>query len=325
MSGSDILIVDTYNLIARSKNRWTRRPGENLVVLSFLKKLRSIVDEFKPAIVAMCFDDYVGNSFRKRIFPQYKANRLAKNDADPFGDEFRAQKRVILGMLETMLPVHTLKYKGMEADDLAAMICKIVSPTAIAAIVTNDKDLAQIPQKMPDKRIFVWDPRTRSVPSLPDYDVAVYKAIVGDKSDNIPGIAGIGDALARKAMSSDFEFAKLISNKSDRFVEFRRNLRLVDIVESGLEPPANLEFVLSSPPHGDDAEFERTVRKLGLKSDIGRTENFMRPFHEAAQRCVAEGGKLFAKEQQQTCTSQDPSSRGQSCPSKARLETKNQA
>src|ERR1035437_6479814 len=129
----DFLIIDTNNMISRSNAKWTKVKDQNYVFLSFLRSLRKCIEEFSPKKVIMAIDDYSGNSFRKKLLPQYKANRQ-KREKDEFYESFKKQKESILSMLGQILPVYCLKYHGYEADDIIAMICRIISDNVTAIV-----------------------------------------------------------------------------------------------------------------------------------------------------------------------------------------------
>ena len=91
----DFLIIDTNNMISRSNSKWTKVKDQNYVFLSFLRSLRKCIEEFSPKKVIMAIDDYSGNSFRKQLLPQQKANRQ-KREKDEFYENFKKQKESLI-------------------------------------------------------------------------------------------------------------------------------------------------------------------------------------------------------------------------------------
>jgi DNA polymerase-1 len=123
------------------------------------------------------------------------------------------------------------------------MIVRIASDDVKITIWSSDQDMLQLQQKF--KNVKVWDPRTRDYMITPAYDLVTYKALVGDRSDNIKGVKGIGDKTAEKILISQLEFIKHIASKPDKLIEYRKNRRVVDLIENELAIPSNLDYILS--------------------------------------------------------------------------------
>ncbi len=275
MSKCDFLIIDTYNMIIRSKTPWTRVKGENLVILSFLRMLKNAIDYFQPVKVIMTIDDYIGNSFRRELLPEYKAFRSIKNDRDPFSEDFKVQKEIILKLLETCLPVYTLKYKGYEADDLIAMISNIVSDDVNVVIWSNDNDLVQIQQRL--ENVKIWNPQQKGFLENPSYDYVTYKSLVG-KRNEIPGVKGIGKKTAEKVMSSAFEFIRLIASQPQRYVEYRLNRRIVDLLNNELPVPKNLHYILNTKIKYNYKAFKELVVQNKYTSILSQMNSYHETF-----------------------------------------------
>jgi hypothetical protein len=164
-------------------------------VLGFTTMLLKLVREEKPQALAIAFDG-PGPTTRHREFPAYKANRPAMPDA------LAAQIPLIHRVVDAMR-VPRLMVPGEEADDILGTVAVRAAAQAYdVRIVTSDKDLLQLV----GERIVVRDPLTpktngpvevqgrygivpRQVPDL--------LALMGDSSDNIPGVPGVGEKTAR--------------------------------------------------------------------------------------------------------------------------------
>ncbi len=171
-------------------------------VLNMLNKLRR---ELAPARMAVVFDA-PGKTFRDELFAQYKANR------PPMPDELKRQVQPLLEAVEAGgWPL--LQVDGVEADDVIGTLARRAAAGGMdVLIVSGDKDLAQLV----DEHISLVDtmPRGRSqAPRVTDQDgvkqrfgvrpdqIIDYLALVGDSSDNIPGVPGIGEKTARALLS----------------------------------------------------------------------------------------------------------------------------
>jgi DNA polymerase-1 len=175
--------------------------------------LRRLLKDYDPALMAVVFDAK-GKTFRDDIYPEYKANRPPMPDAlaeqiGPIHDIVRA-----LG-----LPL--LSVEGVEADDVIGTLVRQAAANGIDTLVsTGDKDMAQL-----------VDGRVRLVDTMQEreYDrVAVvekfgvapeqivdYLALVGDSSDNIPGVPGVGPKTAAKWLQQYGTLDNLVAHAGD--------------------------------------------------------------------------------------------------------------
>lgn len=158
--------------------------------------LNLIASEDPPEYLAVSFD--VGATFRDEMFSDYKATRAK------MPDDLQVQIDRIHEVL-TAFNVPILEVEGYEADDVLGTICHLAGKMGLETlIVTGDKDLLQLV----DEHTVVELPGRRAGSSdIERYDIAAvqerfgvtpeqfvdYKALIGDKSDNIPGVAGVGE------------------------------------------------------------------------------------------------------------------------------------
>ncbi len=156
-----------------------------------------------PKYLAVSFD--VGATFRDELFPDYKGTR------ERMPDELRVQIERIREVLDAFnIPV--LELEGYEADDVLGTIATQAKDFNVPVlIITGDRDLLQLVDEetsveLPPGR-FQREPTSYNVELVveklgvrPD-QVVDYKALVGDKSDNIPGVAGVGQKSATKLLA----------------------------------------------------------------------------------------------------------------------------
>ncbi len=154
--------------------------------------LARLSDEAKPKYLSVVYDS-PEPSFREDIYPEYKAHRSeAPDDLKP---QFSRIEQLI-----QCFEIQTYRRPGVEADDLIATLAREwveASPLNQVVVVTGDKDLMQLV----NDRVFVWDTMNNQVYgvleveekfSLPPSQIRDYLALLGDSSDNIPGVTGIG-------------------------------------------------------------------------------------------------------------------------------------
>lgn len=161
----------------------------------FVTMLAKVLREERPTHVAVAADPR-GGSFRNELYPEYKAGR----DKQP--EDLSAQLPLVEELCEAY-GVERLEIEGFEADDVIATLVEAAPEDAEVRIVSTDKDLMQLVRPgvelldtMKDKRIDAEAVEERfGVPPAKLLDV---RALVGDPSDNIPGVKGIGEKGAAK-------------------------------------------------------------------------------------------------------------------------------
>jgi DNA polymerase-1 len=168
-------------------------------VFGFTKMLLKIINEKQPDYLVVVFDAK-GPTFRSETFEQYKAHR------PKMPDELVLQKPYIRRMVEG-LNIPVFEVPGIEADDVIGTMAKRFSSDSIEiVIVTGDKDLLQLVE---DGKIWVYDTmkdmlyqRQEVYEKLGVYPERVIDllALMGDSSDHIPGVRGIGPKTALKLL-----------------------------------------------------------------------------------------------------------------------------
>ncbi len=179
----------------------------------FARMLLKLLKERRPEGVVMVFDAK-GKTFRSDLYPDYKANR------PPMDEALRVQIPYIHRLVRAM-GIPLVSVAGVEADDvLATLARRAVARGDTAVLVTRDKDLMQLV----GDGIHMWDSmkeeeidpaaveRRLGVPPplVPDY-----LALVGDTSDNIPGVPGIGAKGAAKLLAEHGSLEGLLDHAGE--------------------------------------------------------------------------------------------------------------
>lgn len=216
-------------------SRWVTTAGEPTAgIFGFTSVLLRLLEQERPDYLAVAFDR--GRTFRDDLFPDYKGTR------EKMPDDLRTQMDRIRELVDAF-GIPRLEIEGYEADDVLGSVAKRISQDGMGVkIITGDKDLLQLV----DKRIIVSLPGKQLADSK-DYlpndvreflgvypeQVVDYKAMTGDKSDNIPGIAGIGEktaaALLEKYKSLDGIYEhldELRPAQKQKFQDGRANAKL---------------------------------------------------------------------------------------------------
>ncbi|NJR12661.1 DNA polymerase I, partial [bacterium] len=192
-----------YYVVTRTPqlNQLTSRSGEPTgTIHRFTSVLLDILEKDRPEYLVATFDD--GLSGRETYYPAYKAQR-----ADPPAD-FEPQLKRVHELVEAFnIPLFTLQ--GFEADDVIGTLSRQAEEQGINIhIITGDKDILQLLSPYVTVRIprfgeadIVWDEaHFQQEYGFPPLRLIDYKALVGDTSDNIPGVAGIGDKTAKQLL-----------------------------------------------------------------------------------------------------------------------------
>lgn len=172
-------------------------------VIGFLRTVRAGILSFKPDRVVVCWDGKGGSRGRRHTFGDYKDNRRPLTERMGSSDDSLREQIALLKERLRMLGCIQLEYAGMEADDLISLICRLSPDDETKVIVSTDKDFLQLVSERvvvysPVKRILYDRDRVLEEFGVLPENMVYLRAIVGDKSDNIPGINGLGLKLVPK-------------------------------------------------------------------------------------------------------------------------------
>ncbi len=178
-----------------SSQRWQTSKGEPTAgIYGFARELLRILEQEKPEYLAVAFD--TGKTFRDQIFPQYKGTRAK------MPEDLRPQIERIRQLVDAF-NIPRLEMEGFEADDVLGSVARVASEQGLGVkIITGDRDLLQLVNKRTavylagDEQNYVTDEDVIKKLGVRPDQVVDYKAIVGDKSDNIPGVPGVGEKTA---------------------------------------------------------------------------------------------------------------------------------
>lgn len=200
-----ILIVDGNSILNRAfygvPPLTTKEGLHTNAVFGMLNILLSHMESMRPDYMAVTFD-LPAPTFRHKAYDGYKATR------HPAPDELREQFPYIKECLDAM-GVRTVEVEGYEADDLQGTLAMLAhtSPDLHAYILTGDRDLLQlidddISVLLVGKETVLYDTaRFTEEYGFPPAGLVEAKALMGDSSDNIPGVAGVGVKTAHKLIA----------------------------------------------------------------------------------------------------------------------------
>ena len=197
----NLLIVDGLNVAFRWKH-------QNILDFKYdyIRTIESLAKSYKAGTIIVCADG--GSSYRKEIFPEYKANRKERfadqteQEAREF-EMFMAEFQDTLTLLKERHPV--FHFRGVEADDIAAYItqkinydeCWLISSDKDWDLLISDKVSRFSTVTRKETTVHNWDEHY-------DFEIKDYisfKCLCGDKGDNVPGVPGVGPKRAVQLMN----------------------------------------------------------------------------------------------------------------------------
>ncbi len=169
-------------------------------IYGVVNMLRRLVTDYQPEIMVVVFDAS-GKTFRDDIYPEYKANRAS------MPDDMRTQIKPLYSVVEKMgFPLVIIE--GVEADDVIGTLSVQATAAGLKTVIsTGDKDMAQLV----DENVTLVNTMTNTVMDVPGViekfgvkpsQIIDYLTLVGDTSDNIPGVPSCGPKTAAKWLAA---------------------------------------------------------------------------------------------------------------------------
>ena len=203
-----IVLIDGNNLMFRSyyATSYTGNLMKNSkgvvtnALYGFATMINKIIKEENPSYMLVAFD--IGKSFRHREYKDYKAGR------NKTPDELKSQMPLAKVMLEHM-GIKSIGIEDYEADDIIGTLAKRADedPSWNATIITSDHDYLQLITDIVEVKLLKSKDFTRYKPAnfkeeygIDPIKVIDLKALMGDSSDNIPGVPGVGEKTALKLL-----------------------------------------------------------------------------------------------------------------------------
>lgn len=293
--------------------------GEHLGgIYYFIRTIRNFLENHNLDKVVVFWDGSSNSSIRKALYPQYKANRRETMNQYKY-DSYLSQKNRVKEYLEEMF-VRQVEMDNNEADDLIAFYCKIATDEELI-IFSADKDLSQLISK----NVTIYSPVTKNYykfgdkisfnkVEIPHYNVLLCKVLVGDKSDNIEGVEGLGEKTLLKLFPemNDKSFTideilnyagHIIQNKKSKVISniltgktksgilgeelFQLNKKIVDLSDPLITNEARelVKQVYSDTIDPTDRGYKNLMRMMmndGMFDFLPKNDeawvNFMKPF-----------------------------------------------
>lgn len=290
-----ILLIDSFGIIFKFyySMRLTNKRGENTSALyGFFSSLLGLLNKEKPDYFLAALEGG-GKCFRSDMYPAYKANRPAPPE------DLVYQIPKIIDLLEKLDIPHLYK-EGFEADDVIGTVANKLGAIddVEVLILSSDKDLRQLVNKKvkiynPSKtgEFVVMDEKyiETNMGVKPD-QVVDYLALRGDASDNIPGVAGIGDKYATDllqkfgSIEGIYQNIENLSPKIKEKIEIGRDNAFLSkklaTIEKNVPLDLDIEYLRTKPLFLDSAI--KTLEDESLKSIIQKIREFNDSFERGA-------------------------------------------
>jgi DNA polymerase-1 len=247
-------------------------------IYGVLNMLSKFLREFTPPHIGVVFDA-PGKTFRDELFAEYKAQR------PPMPDDLRSQTEPLLSAVEALgMPV--LRIDGVEADDvIGTLACRAAAAGQTVLISTGDKDMAQLV----NERITLINTMSGTVLDragvktkfdvFPE-QIIDYLALVGDSSDNIPGIDKVGPKTAAKWLNAYGTIDGLLEHAAEITGKVGENLRAgltmlalsrqLATIRTDLELPLDTAGLVRRAP--DTAQLRALYASLELRTLLAQLE-----------------------------------------------------
>ena len=282
-----VMIVDGLNLFIRCFGAvpTLNDNGEHVGgITGCLLSLGALIRQNKPTRVLVVFDGKGGSTRRKKMYKGYKEGRTGLTKVnrlvgyEDLEDQAESMKRNFNGLIKYLefLPVDLCYIDYIEADDIMAYAARHIFKKEVL-IVSSDKDFLQLVDDrisvyLPTKKKMMYKDDVKELYGVPSKNLVYYRIFDGDKSDNIPGVNGIGP----KTLINKLDFLQSDGLTLDTLLE---RVSLMDDEKLKTKILANTDTLklnydlmqLSEPIMG--ASITSNVRKI-IESPINQLNSF---------------------------------------------------
>ncbi len=273
-----LLLIDANSLFYRAFHASPPLTAANGIpvgaVQGTLLMILALIHDYQPVGVGVVFDAK-GKNFRHRIYPEYKATR------NSMPEELRAQIPALYELIEDM-GLALLVEPDVEADDVIATLATQASAAGQEVVIASgDKDLCQLVndrvRMINTMKNEVFTPsKVQDKFGVPPELIPDYLTLVGDKSDNIPGVFGIGEKTAAKLLRAHGTLNGIIAAMEGQNSKTAQNIRAalptIPMIQSLVITKRDCALPLTwqelAPKPANQAKLHQTLTQLNLKRVI---------------------------------------------------------
>jgi 5'-3' exonuclease len=225
----NVLIVDSHNMLHRA--RFGFGDGEYKIFFNFFRMLKGEMQKHKPDIVYIV--DEGSPSLSRELSADYKANRQKLNDVG-----FSREKSEIFEVIKQHSGLIYARHEKRECDDVIGYLASEFHKDDCVTIVSTDTDFIQL---INDKTK-LWNPKHKKYTDPWFCDYVTWKALRGDPTDNIAGVAGVGGKRADQLATDPESFKAFFEKSPEKLEQFNLSYELVKLK---LMPHEEIEFIQS--------------------------------------------------------------------------------
>ncbi len=264
------LILDANNLLFRARHACFQRKYDHVIVHTFFRTIKPIIEKFSPDCVYFVLDGYPKK--RMELSPDYKGTREYHDK-----DNFRVQRKKSISMIKESVPFLVMRHPEMEADDVIAdLTIRLLPQEDEKIVVSSDTDFIQLCQEEGND-VKLYNPIKKDFREIPEYPYAQWKALRGDSADNIPGIRGVGNKRATALVSDASLLVEFLNKKEEHQKTFDKNVDMIELRPMTVEEYSAVEVWFAESPLDSLRE---TFTQMNLKSMITDKAwgNYSKPF-----------------------------------------------
>lgn len=268
------LIFDGNNLAVRCNyvtDLYTSNGIRTSAIAGTLNSIYKLIDILSDKVNEPVSDvivvwDYGKSERRKKLLPEYKGQRHKNMDEEAI----LKRKELLLQMdyLYLNLPafgVRSIRIKGQEADDLAYALkleYENLGNKEKLVYITNDEDYLQLVDDIcyiwsPIKELLITDKNFEEIVGLPIKGLVEYKALVGDKSDNIPGVRGIGEKIGKELINKYGTIDNLVKDIDT----LKKGKRLLPLLQENIHNQLDINLQMIDFKYVDCSEIKDIIHK----------------------------------------------------------------
>ena len=307
MGKDRMLIIDGNSLMHRAfyaLPSLTNRDGLHTnVIYGFVNMINKLIEQYEPKYIAIAFDRKEP-TFRHKEYPEYKAKRLKM--PEDMAEQIPYLKEVIDAM-----NIKRIEVEGYEADDIIGTISKLSDAEGISTfIVTGDRDAFQLITE----NVHVLMTK-KGISEMEEYDkdkllsqyeinpeqVIDLKGLMGDASDNIPGVPGVGEKTALQLLKQFKNIEEILENtekikknKVRQNIETNRDIALLSKKLATIVTDVPLEITIEDLKY-KEPDYDALVElysMLDFRSLIDKIKNLSPNYEKESSDFIAEVKKL---------------------------------
>lgn len=293
--GKSAIIVDGDNRLYASYFAYDNLQYGDLptsCVFGMPSMIRALIHQLKPDDIFIAWDGHrnTAKKQRKAILPQYKQHRASRSLVDI--QDLVRQKKIVQGLLDA-LGLKQFVSNNLEGDDLIyALYRKLKGKFDFITINSADKDFNQMLSKQvkiysESKKTLITRGNVKSYFGYRAKETIDWLSLIGDKSDDIPGLTGCGQKTARALLDKYGSIVNFLDsgddfprvNKAELIKIHKRNYRLISLeyfYRKFVKNQINITPLLNRRPKVDISKVQRIAAGNGIKRFLD--PNFVKPF-----------------------------------------------